>query len=76
MRPYAGGVSVLAALSLAEVGLRALSPWPLKAVIDSVVGHDALPLWLQPWLLPVSSDPRVRALAGILAFGLVTQLTK
>jgi ATP-binding cassette, subfamily B, bacterial len=74
MRPHTGGVAALAALSLTEVGLRALSPWPLKAVIDSVVGHDALPVWLQPWLLPVSADPRVQALAAILMFGLVTQL--
>jgi hypothetical protein len=38
-------------------------------------GHDPLPVWLRPWLLPVSSDARVQALAFILLFGLVTQLT-
>ncbi len=73
MQPYAGRVATLGALSLGEVGLRALSPWPLKAVIDCVVGHDALPLWLRPLMLPVSTDVRVRALAAIVVIGLVTQ---
>ena len=73
MQPYAGRVATLGALSMGEVGLRALSPWPLKAVIDCVVGHDALPLWLRPLLLPVSTDVRVRALAAIVVIGLVTQ---
>ena len=74
MRPYAGGVTVLAGLSLMEVGLRALSPWPLKAVIDFVVGHDPLPRWLQPLLLPVSTNRQIQVLAAILAIGLITQL--
>jgi ATP-binding cassette, subfamily B, bacterial len=74
MRPYARQVTALGALSFAEVGLRALSPWPLKAVIDFVVGHDPLPVWLRPLLLPVSADTQVRALAAILLFGLLTQL--
>ena len=73
MQPYAGRVATLGALSMGEVGLRALSPWPLKAVIDCVVGHDALPLWLRPLMLPVSTDVRVRALAAIVVIGLVTQ---
>jgi ABC-type multidrug transport system fused ATPase/permease subunit len=74
MRPYAGQVTTLGALSLTEVALRALSPWPLKAVIDFVVGHDPLPAWLRPLLLPVSANLHVQALATILALGLVTQL--
>jgi ABC-type multidrug transport system fused ATPase/permease subunit len=74
MRPYAGPVAVLGFLSLAEVALRALSPWPLKAVIDHVVGRDPLPAWLR-WLSPaVSANPQVRALAAILLLGLAAQL--
>lgn len=34
LRPYRGRVGVLAVLLLLEVGLGALQPWPLKAVID------------------------------------------
>src|SRR3954454_9339512 len=63
MRPYAGQVAVLGGLSLAELALRALSPWPLKAVIDFVIGHDPLPAWLQALLVPVSGNPQVQVLA-------------
>ena len=74
IRPYRARVVGLGLLSLAEVGLRALSPWPLKAVVDHVVGSQAAPPWLQAVLLPVSSDPRARTLATIVGIGLVVQL--
>src|SRR3954469_19846030 len=34
VRPYRRGVAALAGLSLAEIALRALAPWPLKAIVD------------------------------------------
>jgi ATP-binding cassette, subfamily B, bacterial len=74
IRPYRSRVVVLGLLSLGEVALRALSPWPLKAVVDHVVGSEPVPGWLQAVLLPVSSDPHARALATIIGIGLIVQL--
>ena len=75
MRPYRrAGRRPRRAVGFAEVALRALSPWPLKAVIDFVMGHDPLPAWLQALLVPLSANPQVQALAAILGIGLVTQL--
>jgi ATP-binding cassette, subfamily B, bacterial len=74
MRPYTGRLGALGALSLAEVGLRALTPWPLKAVVDHVAGGRALPPWLAALVLPVRGSPRVRVLVTIAALGLVIQL--
>jgi ABC-type multidrug transport system, ATPase and permease components len=34
MRPYRDRIALLAGASLAEVALRAVTPWPLKAIVD------------------------------------------
>ena len=42
LRPYRARVAAIVALSLLEIGLAALAPWPLKAVVDNVLGgHPA-----------------------------------
>ena len=79
LRPYSGRIAGLALLSCAEVGLRVLSPWPLKAIVDHVVGTAPMP-WLlaaalQPArdLLPSSMDPKKQLLvAAVLSGALVT----
>jgi ATP-binding cassette subfamily B protein len=38
LRPYSRPLGILAALSLAEVALRVLIPWPMKALVDRLVG--------------------------------------
>jgi ATP-binding cassette, subfamily B, bacterial len=40
LRPYRRRAAVLGALSVAEVGLRALTPWPFKMVVDRLVRGD------------------------------------
>jgi ATP-binding cassette, subfamily B, bacterial len=74
MRPYSGRVGVLAGLSLAEVLLRALTPWPLKAVVDHVGGGQSPPAWLKPFMLPLSNDARLQTLGGIVLLAAVIQL--
>ena len=43
LRPYRARVVAIVALSLLEIGLGALAPWPLKAVVDNVLGGHPLP---------------------------------
>jgi ATP-binding cassette, subfamily B, bacterial len=72
--PYRGAVAGLAGLSLAEIALRALTPWPLKAVVDYVAAGYPVPRWLDAWLPPVAADPRVRVLVGVIAAAVVVQV--
>jgi ATP-binding cassette, subfamily B, bacterial len=43
VRPYWRPLIVLLAAMLAEVGLGLLQPWPIKLLIDSVLGHHPAP---------------------------------
>jgi ATP-binding cassette, subfamily B, bacterial len=80
LRPYRGGVSTLAALSAAEITLRVLSPWPLKAVIDHVIGSAPPPRWLLTGLIPFNAalsfvaNPRDRMLLSVVVAGLAIQI--
>src|SRR5205823_5419655 len=46
LRPYRSRVAALCLLSLAEVSLRVVSPWPLKAVIDQGIGGATPAPWV------------------------------
>jgi ATP-binding cassette subfamily B protein/subfamily B ATP-binding cassette protein MsbA len=60
-RPYRARLALLGSLSLAEIALRAVSPWPFKAVVDLLVGHAAV------------GRPAARLLA-LVGVGLLVQL--
>jgi len=47
LRPYRTRVTAIALLSLLEIGLAALAPWPLKVVVDHVLGELPLSAPLQ-----------------------------
>jgi ABC-type multidrug transport system fused ATPase/permease subunit len=71
---------MLAALSLAEVSLRVLSPWPLKAIIDHVIGSAPPPRWITAVMTPFDvvlvriTGPRERMLAAVVLIGLFIQV--
>ncbi len=80
LRPYRGRIAGLAVLSCAEVGLRVLTPWPLKAVIDHVVGTVPLDPRIQAYAEPILAmlqplgGERERLLIALVAGGLVLQV--
>ena len=80
LSPYRGRIAILGILSSAEVGLRVLSPWPLKAVVDNVLGGAAMrrPMAaaLQPFhaMLPFVHGERERTLAAVVAAGVLLQV--
>ena len=45
-RPYRKLVTVILLAMLLETIIGLATPWPLKIIIDNVVGHHALPSWL------------------------------
>jgi ABC-type multidrug transport system fused ATPase/permease subunit len=47
VRPYTGGLVIVLVAMLIETAMSLASPWPLKVVIDSVLGSHPLPEWLR-----------------------------
>jgi ABC-type multidrug transport system fused ATPase/permease subunit len=70
IRPYNKWLLVIFLAMLLETAMSLLGPWPLKIIIDNVVGHHPLPEWLK-WIkdLPIETDKM--AIAGAAAIGLI-----
>ena len=64
--PLLGGVFVLMVLA---TGANLLKPWPLALIVDSVLGEQPLPAWLERWL-PAGDKPAQVAALALLVFGL------
>src|SRR3954470_10438834 len=71
VRPYRGAVGLLAALSFLEIALRALAPWPLKAIVDDLARgatvHKAAPALLGSW-------PQPSRIVAVVIAGLLLQV--
>jgi ATP-binding cassette, subfamily B, bacterial len=74
LRPYRGRVAAILALSLLEIGLAALAPWPLKAVVDSVLGAHPLPSLVAGPAQALSGGNTTALLVVIVVAGLLLQL--
>ena len=69
--PYRGRLTLLALLSCAEVMLRVLLPWPMKAVVDVALGPQPASAWLAR--LSGGVD-RTALLVTIVVIGLLIQV--
>ena len=74
MRPYRWRLALLAVVSVVEVGVGALAPWPLKIVVDNVLIGHPLPRWAQALVHPLGGSTAVALLAIVLVGGLVLQV--
>jgi ATP-binding cassette, subfamily B, bacterial len=72
LKPYRGRVAVLAGLSIVEIGLRALAPWPLQAIVDHLVPATAAELPGLGWLPRSWSRPQL--LVAVVTAGVALQL--
>jgi ABC-type multidrug transport system fused ATPase/permease subunit len=52
VRPYRGSLLIILLAMLVETGSSLATPWPLKIIIDNVVGHHKLSPWLADMLRP------------------------
>jgi ATP-binding cassette, subfamily B, bacterial len=79
LRPYRARLVLgLVALTV-SVGAEVAEPWPLKLIVDSVLGNHPLPGWMPEWVQTGSKDTQLAALClGLLAIvvigGLLTFL--
>ena len=70
VRPYRKWLVVVFVAMLVETAMSIAAPWPLKIIIDNVVGKHKLPEFLT-WLRDFSSGEHTLALAGVAALGVV-----
>jgi ABC-type multidrug transport system fused ATPase/permease subunit len=70
IKPYKKWLIVIFAAMLLETAMSLLGPWPLKIIIDSVVGNHALPHWLE-WIKDLPFETNKMAIAGAAAIGLI-----
>jgi ATP-binding cassette, subfamily B, bacterial len=76
--PHWKGIVLLCATMLVDIGLDLARPWPLKLVIDNVLGHDPTPRLLAS-TLPGSSTPHgllIWATCGVVVVFLIGAVGK
>jgi ATP-binding cassette subfamily B protein/subfamily B ATP-binding cassette protein MsbA len=74
LRPYRARVVGIVTLSLLEIGLAALAPWPLKVVVDNVLGGRPLPEPLAAPAMALSGGSAAALLVLVVVAGLLLQL--
>jgi len=70
IKPYKKWLFVIFAAMLLETAMSLLAPWPLKIIIDNVVGTHALPEWLK-WIKDLPFGSNKMAIAAAAGFGLI-----
>lgn len=73
VKPYRKWVVIIFLAMILETIMGLAAPWPLKIIIDSVVGHESLPIWLS-WMnnLFVSNDKMALAATAAILLVLIT----
>ena len=66
VRPYHGWLIIVFSAMLLETAMSIAAPWPLKIILDNVVGKHTLPEFLT-WLRDFSFGEKTLALAGVAA---------
>ena len=74
MGPYRWRLALLAVVSVIEVAVGALTPWPMKVVVDNVLVGHPLPHWARAIVDPIGGSSAVGLLAIVLVAGLVLQV--
>jgi ABC-type multidrug transport system fused ATPase/permease subunit len=75
-RPHLWRLALTFVVALCGVGLELARPWPIKLVIDSVIGSQPLPSWLGRLLAgwPGASSPSARLMYAVAAAVLIVLL--
>ena len=74
LRPYRKQAAAILALSIIEVGLAALAPWPLKVIVDYVLGGLPLPASLASITPAAVAGSAVAFLVVVVLAGLLVQV--
>jgi len=71
LRPYRGQLVIILLAMLVETASSLASPWPLKVIIDNVVGNHKLPHGLDEIVRPMLEHGNKLRVAGLAAFAFV-----
>ncbi|MBV8350144.1 MAG: ABC transporter ATP-binding protein, partial [Mycolicibacterium sp.] len=66
-RPRRRTIAIIVTAMLVQMAMGLATPWPLKVIIDNVVGNHRPPAWIA-WILPIlggDSKAHIAAAAGI-----------
>ena len=74
LRPYQRRVVAIGALSCAEIGLAALAPWPLKVIVDNILGGRQLPDTLAAFTRATIGESVAALLVVVVVGGLLIQV--
>jgi ATP-binding cassette, subfamily B, bacterial len=81
LRPYSKLLMLAFVAMLVESAMDLLEPWPLKIILDHVIGSKRPPLWLAGWLVDSESrltvlNAAIAAVMGIALIGAVSSYTE
>src|SRR5271169_5368005 len=71
VRPYRGALLIILLAMLVETAMSLATPWPLKIIIDNVVGHHRLSPWLADLLRPWMDGKHQMHIAALAAIAYV-----
>jgi ATP-binding cassette subfamily B protein len=74
MRPYRGRLALMALIAATEIALGVLAPWPLKLVIDNVLGTQPMPPTIAAIGHVLTGDSKAELLFVVVLGGLLLQL--
>jgi ATP-binding cassette subfamily B protein/subfamily B ATP-binding cassette protein MsbA len=74
LRPYRARIAIIAMLALLEIALAAAAPWPLKIVVDNVLGSRPLPPPVASLVDAISGASPFRVLLLVVLAGLLLQI--
>jgi|KBSSwiStaDraftv2_1062776.scaffolds.fasta_scaffold11982_5 ATP-binding cassette subfamily B protein/subfamily B ATP-binding cassette protein MsbA len=75
LAPHRGRVVLMVILLLAQIGLGALQPWPLKIVIDYVLDGNPLPEALRGWTFALVGTGTIAMLIFFVVAGALLEIT-
>jgi ABC-type multidrug transport system fused ATPase/permease subunit len=71
VKPYRASLAVVFVAMMLQMAATVAAPWPLKIVLDNVVGEHKLPHWLSELLQPFFHHGTKMEIAAAAAIGLV-----
>ena len=74
LRPYRARAAAIFALSILEIGLAVLAPWPLKVIVDYVLGGLPIPPSLAAVIPAAIAGSAVAFLVVVVLVGLLIQV--
>ena len=71
LKPYRGSLVIILAAMLVQTAMSVATPWPLKIILDNVVGVHKLPHWLDDFLRPFMSGGTKMQIAAAAAIATI-----